>query len=335
VCRKWHEICNDPSLWRTLNLSGRRLVTDDILDRLTSLSDSVLELDVSECASFSDNGLQTALQKCSALQILRTVRSPCMTDKCLSTVGQICRNLRIVHLSMCSITDKGMEMLCQGCPEIQEMKLNQCPFITSAALFHISKYCPNIDHLSLEHNIKILDDGVKELVSRCRRLKRLQLNSCGISGEGAKSIASYSRHMTILDIRYCTTLNDDIVKEIVCGCPNLVILNLSLCFNVTDKSAGHIVQHCTKLSSLYLVHCRISDEGLVLLSVNAFGLERLDVSWCQEITDEGVKVLVHGCKTLKHLGLVRCDQVTNETITELNISYPHVFLSTFVTEVNR
>lgn len=31
-------------------------------------------------------------------------------------------------------------------------------------------------------------------------------------------------------------------------------------------------------------------------------LERLDVSWCQDITGEGVKAIVQGCDTLTHLG---------------------------------
>jgi len=31
-------------------------------------------------------------------------------------------------------------------------------------------------------------------------------------------------------------------------------------------------------------------------------LERLDISWCQEVTDEGVKTVLEGCPRLQHLG---------------------------------
>ena len=35
------------------------------------------------------------------------------------------------------------------------------------------------------------------------------------------------------------------------------------------------------------------------------------------------------------IGLVRCDQVREQTIVQLNQQFPHVFLSTVMTEMNR
>jgi len=85
-----------------------------------------------------------------------------------------------------------------------------------------------------------------------------------------------------------------------------------------------------------MVHCKITDNGLeAFLRHDCKFLERLDISWCQEVTDEGVKTVLKGCPQLRHLGLVRCDQVSDDTVVQLNQQYPEVFLSTVLTEMNR
>ena len=67
--------------------------------------------------------------------------------------------------------------------------------------------------------------------------------------------------MSVLDLRHCSSLTDDVVTELVKGCRYLRILNLSLCLHVTDSSLDYIVSNCATLRSLYMVHCKITDSG--------------------------------------------------------------------------
>ena len=43
-------------------------------------------------------------------------------------------------------------------------------------------------------------------------------------------------------------------------------------------------------------------SGLKAFSHYVCKLERLDISWCQDVTDEGVQTVLNGCPHLKHLG---------------------------------
>ena len=139
--------------------------------------------------------------------------------------------------------------------------MDQCRSLTNETLFSIAQNCPMLRCISIEYNNKVEDEGVHELVQRCPLLEKLHLNSCGITSQAALSIAQCCRNIAVLDLRYCSSLTDGVVNELVKGCPYLQILNLSLCFHVTDKSLEPIVANCVTLRSLYLVHCKITDSG--------------------------------------------------------------------------
>ena len=139
--------------------------------------------------------------------------------------------------------------------------MDQCRSLTSDSLLFVAQCCPKLRCISVEYDNRVEDKGVLELVQRCPLLEKLHLNSSGITLQTALVIAQYCRNLSVLDLRYCSTLTDEAVKELVKGCPYLQILNLSLCFHVTDVSLEHIISNCVTLRSLYLVHCKITDTG--------------------------------------------------------------------------
>lgn len=141
------------------------------------------------------------------------------------------------------------------------MKIDSCIQLTNQSLDYIANNCRNLKMLTIENNKNMSDNGVEALVSNCIKIERLQLNSCGITGKSIDNIAVHLHAISMLDVRCCVTLNDDTVYKLVLNCKNLVILNLSLCFNVTDISLEYICQYCTELKSVYLVHCKITDQG--------------------------------------------------------------------------
>ncbi|PFX21065.1 F-box/LRR-repeat protein 17-like [Stylophora pistillata] len=337
VSKHWYNSALDPSLWRKLKLSKRQKVDDEVLVRVTNYGSSATGgvLDVSECANITEEGLIKALQQCRFLVELSVVRCPAVTDNCLTEIGQSCQNMKFVDISLCRVTDCGVKGLCQGCVKLEKLTMDQCHSLTCESLFAVAQNCPKIKSISVEYNSKCKDAGVCELVQRCPLLERLHLNSCTITSQAALHISQYCRNMSVLDLRYCSSLTDDMVLEVVFGCKYLDILNLSLCSHVTDVSLEHILSNCATLRGLYLVHCKITDDGLEAFSRHLSNLERLDISWCKEVTDEGVKTVLKGCPHLKHLGLVRCDQVNEQTVMQLSQQYPRVFLSTVMTEMNR
>ena len=140
--------------------------------------------------------------------------------------------------------------------------MDQCRQITSKCLHYIANNCPNLRFISVEYDTGVGDEGITELVQKCPLLEKVHLNSCGITQVAAHSIAQYCRNITVLDMRYCISLGDENVRKIALYCSELQALNLSLCFNVTDVSIKYILQFCVHLRHLYIVHCKITDEGM-------------------------------------------------------------------------
>lgn len=336
VSKHWYNSSLDPCLWKILKLQKRQKVDDEVLIRVTrQASSNVSLLDVSECQSLTEEGLMTALRQCQLLMELRVVRCPAVTDRCLTVIAQSCKNVKLLDISLCSVTDQGVKELCGSCIRLERLTMDQCRLLTSESLFAVAHNCPVLRCLSIEYDNDIGEEGICELVQKCPLLEKLHLNSCGITSQTALYIAQYCRNISVLDLRCCSSLTDGVVKELVKGCQYLQILNLSLCLCVTDISLEHIVSNCVTLRSLYLVHCKITDRGLEAFTHCVCKLERLDISWCQDVTDQGVQTVLRGCPHLKHLGLVRCDQVNEQTVTQLNEQFPHVFLSTVMTEMKR
>lgn len=155
--------------------------------------------------------------------------------------------------------------LCKGCTKLERLTMDQCRPLTCASLFSVAQNCPNLQSISVEYNSNFQDAGVCELVQRCQLLEKLHLNSCGITSETALYISQYCRNLTVLDLRCCSSLADDVVVKLVSGCTHLKALNLSLCFHVTDACLQHIISNCVSLRGLYLVHCKITDSGKSLV----------------------------------------------------------------------
>jgi len=155
--------------------------------------------------------------------------------------------------------------------------MDQCRSLTCASLLPVAQNCPNLRVISIEHNTKFEDAGVCELIQRCPLLEKLHLNSCGITFQTALHISHYCRNLTLLDLRCCSKLTDDVVKKLVSGCTFLEVLNISLCLDVTDVSLEHIMSKCVALRGLYMVHCELTDKGksIVCFTVLCFDLIRV------------------------------------------------------------
>ena len=114
VSKHWYNSTLDPCLWRKLKLQKRHKVDDEVLVRITNHGSAVSVLDVSECRSITEEGLLKALLQCKCLVDLSVVRCVAVTDKILSVIGQSCRNIRSLDISLCRVTDTGVKEVRRG-----------------------------------------------------------------------------------------------------------------------------------------------------------------------------------------------------------------------------
>ena len=72
-------------------------------------------------------------------------------------------------------------------------------------------------------------------------------------------------------------MTDDVIRVLVQNCTKLRSLNVALCSHVTDSGVELIAKHANNIDKLYLVACRITDKGFVILNNRFFdNLQRLN-----------------------------------------------------------
>ncbi|KAG0722852.1 F-box/LRR-repeat protein 14 [Chionoecetes opilio] len=110
-----------------------------------------------------------------------------------------------------------------------------------------------------------------------------------------------------------------VLRDVICGVPNITSLNLSGCYNVSDISLTHaFANECPSLTHLNLSLCKqISDSALGKIAQQLRNLEVLELGGCSYITNTGLLLVAWGLKKLRKLNLRSCCLVSNQGIAYL------------------
>lgn len=109
VSKHLNSYCKYPSLWTVVDLSNRKNVDDSVLQRVINISRNIAVLNVSEADNVTEFGLRQALLGCKTLIEFRAARSYFVSDECLTVIGQTCKDLKRIDVTMCRrITDNGI-----------------------------------------------------------------------------------------------------------------------------------------------------------------------------------------------------------------------------------
>ncbi|XP_033744599.1 dynein regulatory complex subunit 6-like isoform X5 [Pecten maximus] len=298
VCRSWKVITQTPALWSRLDfykVRNRMLygVTDQITTRL--------------------------LAKCRPYLIHLNLRG-CVkvTEPTFVSISE-CRNLQDLNLSECKgLNDEHMKVVAKGCKILLYLNISRTS-ITDASLRTISKYCANLQFLSMASCRKYTDKGLQYLSSgkNSKKLEYLDLSGClQVTPEGFQNLAAGCTNMHTLILNDFATLNDDCLKPITAKCfklQNISILGSPL---LTDESFRRLAQR-GKLKKLRIEgNHRISDQSLKVIGKNCTQLEHIYVGDCQKLTDLSLKALSN-CKNLVVCNVADVVRVTDSGVKGL------------------
>ncbi|XP_021365051.1 F-box/LRR-repeat protein 13-like isoform X4 [Mizuhopecten yessoensis] len=298
VCRSWKVITQTPALWSRLDfykVRNRMLygVTDQITTRL--------------------------LAKCRPYLIHLNLRG-CVkiTEPTFVSISE-CRNLQDLNLSECKgLNDEHMKVVAKGCKILLYLNISHTG-VTDASLRTISKYCANLQFLSMASCCKYTDKGLQYLASgkSNKKLEYLDLSGClQVTPEGFQNLASGCSNIHTLILNDFATLNDDCLKPITAKCfklQNISILGSPL---LTDESFRRLAQR-GKLKKLRIEgNHRISDQSLKVIGKNCTQLEHIYVADCQKLTDLSLKALSN-CKNLVVCNVADVVRVTDSGVKGL------------------
>ncbi|XP_023658768.1 F-box/LRR-repeat protein 17 [Paramormyrops kingsleyae] len=335
VCRYWRDLCLDFQFWKQIDLSGFQQVTDDLLVKIASRRQNVMEINISDCRKVQDGGVRALAQHCPGLLRYTAYRCKQLSDASLSAVAAHCPLLQKVHVgNQDKLTDGALRKLGECCSQLRDVHLGQCYGVSDDGMVALAKGCPKLQKIYMQENKLVTDKSVQAFAEHCPQLQFVGFMGCSVTSLGVIHLTRL-KNLSSLDLRHISELSSETVMEVVRSCRSLSSLNLCLNWSINDRCVEIIAKEGRSLKELYLVSCKITDYALIAIGQYSNTIETVDAGWCKEITDQGATQIAQSSKSLRYLGLMRCDKVNEETVERLVQQYPHIVFSTVMQDCKR
>lgn len=83
-----------------------------------------------------------------------------LTHRLCQDTPNVCLTLETVVVNGCKrLTDRGLHVVAQSCPELRHLEVAGCYNISNEAVFEVVSRCPNLEHLNLSGIMKIKSSG--------------------------------------------------------------------------------------------------------------------------------------------------------------------------------
>ncbi|KAM9509905.1 S-phase kinase-associated protein 2 isoform 2-T2 [Guaruba guarouba] len=195
VCKRWHRLSFDESLWQTLDLAGKILLPGVVGQLLpagvtvfrcprSSISSPLFKtskplklqcMDLSNC-TISVTSLQSILSLCEKLQNL-SLEGLVLSDDIIKNIAQNPSLVRL-NLSGCSgFAVEPLELMLSSCSVLDELNLSWCNFTDAhvkAAVNHVTSKVTQLNLSGYRQKLQMQD--VQTLVERCPLLVHLDLS---------------------------------------------------------------------------------------------------------------------------------------------------------------
>lgn len=332
VCTKWYELSKDHSLWHHICFQDltHMWITDEILDKVTSYSNHVVHLDLSNIMGFTLNGISALLKKCRHLVYLSLKGCCCLPDFTFRLISQNLPDLEQLYLDDCfGVTNETMIEIFINCPKLTHVSVSSQ--LNSEAVLTLAEHCPHLKLLNISHCEAV--DALAELFQKCTQLENINISNCPLTDRHLMYLSKLSnlKHIYLNSVN----MSSKAAKEIAKNCTKLQ--TLSLCFNkcVDDDCIATVARYARNLKVLKCIRCSITDQGLTAIGEHCHNLQKLDVSFCNKISNEGVNFVSNKCDKLHFLGLFSCENVETDFLLELEKTYPNILFYCFNLEYNR
>ncbi|CAH0404167.1 unnamed protein product [Chilo suppressalis] len=222
VCKRWHRVAYDETLWQRLDL-GNKTLNKDALGRILDRKPLIVRLASSEIGEWH----------------VTTPPSP--------------SRIQYLDLSVCSIDYVTLNCLIERCPALKKLSLENVP-VNDETCELIGK-CTQLETLNLTMAQGITMKGLMSILKGCLCLQSLNISWCCLSESTLEVLVSYlPQKLQRLNVAGARILKDDMVKQLVSRCPRLLELDLSDCSSLSED-ALQALQSLTRLEHLALSRC--------------------------------------------------------------------------------
>ena len=294
-----------------------RRITDTELLYITQRCKLLKGLVLNKCCMLSFTSFDDVCCNLKNLQAIKILGNIQLTDKTVRTISSNCIELRTIHLVDCtSITDAGIKFLSENCDHVQDLNIYGCKKLSENAIKHIGLNMTKLRSFTIGVCPKISNKGICFLVKRCALLMSLNFrNFYQLMDEAITMAVRECKYLESLNLWSCDNLHiETVICTIADNCKQLLHLNLGG-LGVLDGSIQYLSNECKNLLSINLTNCYfLTDEAIISLSINCTKLKKVELMDCEKITDASIKSLANNCPDLRWLDITRCYKVTHVSI---------------------
>ncbi|EDO43574.1 predicted protein [Nematostella vectensis] len=323
VCKRWHELSFDRSLWRNVDLKGycKTLMQGERITEVTEkyLVSNVVALDLSGFM-LTDSILGTLANNCPELRklVVKSVN--------FQTQGKEKEVLFPKHLKFLDMRySHGSLQIYKAITRcLQDIKwLGICDgFILAlkcdgSNLSDVLRDLRSIEKLDMSH-CKLATDAVLAALSTSERLRVLNLRKCqNIQGEALEVLIPNLQSLETL-ILDGTSIDDACIAKVPWEQAGLRYLELGWCHFISSDGLSTLFPKVAQMVNLeYLGLCRVgdgrslTDKNLIQLANHlnygiCTNLNAINFSMCDSITDFGLRAFVRKYPKLSAVDATNC-----------------------------
>ncbi|WFD32318.1 hypothetical protein MSPP1_003363 [Malassezia sp. CBS 17886] len=314
------------------NLSGCRELTSHGIAQLARSCCALRRVKLGHCDQVDSDAFLALLVHCPVLLEADMVHCVRLTDRSVREVWRRATQLRELKLAHCiELTDCAFPT--PSLRRVLAAEADQAPGARTRAaaarpdqpgsplrvrapsppLFVV---CEQLRILDLSGCMYITDEAVRGIVAHAPRLRSLALAKCArLTDESVYAIARLGRHLQYLHLAHIANLTDRAVVHLAHHCTRIRYLDLACCVQLTDAGIMQLAANLPKLRRIGLVRvcgenelhslqvANLTDQAIYSLVDRHTTLERIHLSYCENITVPAIFWVTQRLPRLTHLSL--------------------------------
>ncbi|TFK43722.1 hypothetical protein BDQ12DRAFT_718915 [Crucibulum laeve] len=314
-----------------IDLTGVNETSNEAIIGLANVAKQLQGINLAGCSKVSDAGIMALANNCPLLRRVKLSGLDLVKDEPISALAKACPLLLEIDLNHCElITDSCVRDIWTYSAHMREMRLSHCPKLTDAAfpshilidpksdvpnpfVRHIgddllplfpSRTFDNLRMLDLTACSLLTDDAIDGIIAHAPKIRNLVLSKCSLlTDRTVENICKLGRHIHYLHLGHTNKITDRSVRTLARSCTRLRYVDFANCTLLTDMSVFEL-SALPKLRRIGLVRVNnLTDEAIYSLAERHATLERIHLSYCDQISVMAIHFLLLKLHKLTHLSL--------------------------------
>ena len=310
----------------TLNLSDCQSLEDSIIDKITSNSPNITDLNLSNNLELTNTAIYF-ISRLGNLKCLNLNNCSKLTSRLFTILSASITTLEKLYINSCvnamessiflissHILEENIQLfLFQN----KNLELFSCDKTRSSS--HVMKAIKYMNYLE-EGHFETTDINYKAIASLLNNklgtpMHTFHLKNCEYIDDECVDLISSSSNESLkyLSINDCN-ITDGSLYSLSNYCNQILYLDISRT-NITDQGIEYITQSCTKIVTLLISHSKKITSNSIQLISNLHELRELDLSHSPLI--HRLEKLSQGCPYLKFLNLSHSNYINDDSILDI------------------